>query len=99
MKLGAVIKRLQDERPELERLGAKHALIFGSLARGDATIGSDIDIAVELDVTRRIGLTEFFKIQDYLQALFSANVDVVGLPIAFRPALDEAIKRDGVAAF
>lgn len=37
---------------ELERLGAKNAVIFGSVARGDHAFASDIDLFVEVPTKR-----------------------------------------------
>ena len=36
--------------------GVRHLSLFGSVARGDAEAGSDVDLAAELDPGAHIGL-------------------------------------------
>jgi hypothetical protein len=47
--LNGVLRTLRDHEEELRRLGAPHAAVFGSVARGEARAGSDIDVLVDLD--------------------------------------------------
>ncbi len=52
------------------------AYLFGSFARGEADDNSDIDILVELDYSKKIGL-EFVKMQLDLQELLQHKVDLL----------------------
>jgi len=52
------------------------AFIFGSRARNDAKLSSDLDILVELDYSKPIGL-KFVKMQLELQSLLQTEVDLV----------------------
>ena len=52
------------------------AYLFGSCARDEADDQSDIDILVELDYTRPIGL-EFVRMQLDLQDLLNRQVDLL----------------------
>jgi predicted nucleotidyltransferase len=52
------------------------AYLFGSLARNESNIESDIDILVELDYSKPIGL-EFFQMQLDLEELLNKKVDLV----------------------
>ena len=52
------------------------AYIFGSTARSESDQDSDLDILVELDYSRPIGL-EFVKMQLDLQELFNRDVDLI----------------------
>jgi len=52
------------------------AYLFGSFSRGDADENSDIDILVELDYSRLIGL-EFVQMQLDLQDLLHHKVDLL----------------------
>ncbi len=55
----------------------KRAYLFGSYARNTAIKGtSDIDILLELDYSKPIGM-KFFSYQQELQDLLHNNVDVV----------------------
>ncbi len=44
-----VIAILRAHEAELRRAGIRHLSLFGSVARGDAEAGSDVDLAAELD--------------------------------------------------
>lgn len=47
-----VFEILRVHESELRRLGVLHAAMFGSVARGQAVSGSDIDVLIELDDRR-----------------------------------------------
>lgn len=67
------------------------AFVFGSYARGDADSGSDYDILVELDYSKKIGM-EFIQMQIDLQELLKTNVDLVSdksLSKYIRPFVDK----------
>jgi predicted nucleotidyltransferase len=76
MNRDAVIAILRAHEPELRRRGVLHAALFGSLARGEATPASDIDILIELAPDAPIDLFEYVAITQYLDDLFPDSVDV-----------------------
>lgn len=51
--------------------------IFGSAARGDAGPYSDVDVLVDIAPGARIGLVEFQRMREELEALFGRPVDLV----------------------
>lgn len=68
----------------------KEAYLFGSFARGVADERSDVDILVELDHSRPIGL-HFIQMGLDLEALLSRPVDLVttkGLSPHVKPYVD-----------
>jgi predicted nucleotidyltransferase len=52
------------------------AYLFGSFVRGEADNQSDVDILVELDYAKRIGL-EFIQMQIDLERILKTKVDLV----------------------
>jgi predicted nucleotidyltransferase len=52
------------------------AYVFGSYASGSATAESDLDILVELDYRRKVGL-EFIQMKLDLETLLKQEVDLV----------------------
>jgi uncharacterized protein len=71
----AMLRARRDEVLELAgRRGVSNIRVFGSVARGDATPASDIDLLVEFDSTRR-GL-DLFAFARELEALLGYRVDV-----------------------
>jgi len=70
------------------------AYLFGSYSQGNETENSDIDLLVELDYSRPIGL-EFVQMQIDLQNLLCKKVDLVstrGLSKYVKPILDKEKK-------
>lgn len=66
------------------------AYLFGSYARGEATMESDVDILVELDYSRQIGLV-FIQMKLDLEALLHKEVDLVsanGVSKYLKPIID-----------
>ena len=53
------------------------AWIFGSYARGEEKPWSDVDILVELDKRKPIGLLKFVGIKNNLEDILDKNVDLV----------------------
>jgi predicted nucleotidyltransferase len=91
----AIRRILRGQQPTLsEQFGVSSLALFGSVARGEATPESDIDLLVEFD--RPVGLFELFALQDSLEALFGRPVDVGtarGLKERIRPkVLAEAVR-------
>ena len=59
-----------------EHQPVKKAYLFGSHVRNEANISSDIDILVELDYSKNIGLG-FIRMKNELQDLLNNKVDLV----------------------
>lgn len=53
------------------------AYLFGSTARNEANVNSDIDVMVELTPKEKHTMFDLLDIQDRLQLLFNKKVDVV----------------------
>ncbi len=69
----------------------KKAFLFGSRARNEATAKSDIDILVELDHSKPIGM-QFFAYQQDLEELLHKKVDLIsteGVSRHIQPYIDK----------
>lgn len=55
----------------------RELLLFGSVARGDARGGSDIDLLVLFEVDANVGLLKLARLQRELAALLGRRVDLV----------------------
>lgn len=60
-----------------ERWGVLKLSVFGSAIRDDFGPDSDIDLLVELDPSRKIGMYEWVEMIDELKAIFGRDVDLV----------------------
>jgi uncharacterized protein len=75
MKQEAVLQTLKQKNAELTgKFGVKSLLLFGSVARDEATSTSDIDLLVEFN--RPVGYFGLFALQEYLEKLFECSVDL-----------------------
>lgn len=69
----------------------KRAYIFGSYSRNEAKTNSDLDILVELDHSKPIGM-QFFVYQIELEDLLKMRVNLIsseGLSKYVKPLVDE----------
>ncbi|MGH8269673.1 MAG: nucleotidyltransferase family protein, partial [Steroidobacteraceae bacterium] len=88
--------------PELRAQGVCHVAVFGSVARGEDTLASDVDLALDLAPGAAPVGFQFVVYVDHLKrrlaAALSRNVDIVILP-ARRRELREALSREAIPAF
>ena len=96
--LNNVLDTLRTHESELRGLGVFHAAVFGSVARGEAGPGSDIDVLIELDETHPMGIFEYARLKLYINHLLNGSADVVNRR-TLKPLLRDSILRDAVRAF
>ena len=84
-----VFTTLQRLKSELStRFSVARIGIFGSVARGEQTETSDIDILVEF--SRPVGFFTFVELEEYLSLCLGAPVDLV-TPDALKPLIRERV--------
>ena len=100
MRSDLVIERLRQAEPTLRALGVRGAALFGSTARGENGEYSDIDIAVQPESDGPMAALTLISIHGVLADVLGHTlpIDVVVLP-THEPALNDAIRRDGLRAF
>ena len=92
------IDRLRAHESELRRLGVASVSLFGSVARGEQSENSDIDVAVSFEPAARIGLIRWAGIAGQLERWLGGKVDVISEP-ARGQRFQSAIERDRVVVF
>lgn len=58
-----LIKQLLTLKPALEAEGVKHIALFGSRARGDNDVGSDIDLLLDVEPNRRFSILDLVGVE------------------------------------
>ena len=93
MDINSVSLILHKHQADLDQFSVKSLAVFGSVARGEATESSDIDLLVEF--SQPVGLFEFIRLKYYLENLIGSKVDLV-TPDALHPALRDSILNEAV---
>ena len=84
---------LLSHKQELHDLGVASIALFGSVVRGEAREGSDVDVLVRF--SKPVGLFEFLEVQFFLENLFGTKVDLV-TEDALKPQLQKRIVSEAV---
>ena len=95
MELSTVLERLKGLQPALSAAGVSVLYVFGSVARGEASSRSDVDLAVEFN--RPIGLFEYAGLKRQLEDTLGCRVDLV-MPSGLRSEVRDRIMKDAVRA-
>lgn len=93
-----VLKRLRGRRFEFNRAGLDHLYLFGSLARGEATEDSDVDLFYDASPSASIGLVELGKLRARMEIILGRTVDLVPRD-SLRPKVRARAEQDAVRIF
>jgi uncharacterized protein len=90
---------LQAQKPQILEIAAKHGAynirVFGSVARNEANIDSDIDLLVDYDSAKRSPWFPSGLVQD-LEALLQRKVDVATLAM-LKPQTQDRVLREAIS--
>jgi uncharacterized protein len=93
-----IIVILRDHAPELKAAGLVHLRVFGSVARGEASAQSDVDLMADFDRSKRITLLTVARLESRLGDLLGAKVDLSSADWMKEPVRRQAL-REAVLAF
>ncbi|HUI76395.1 MAG TPA: nucleotidyltransferase family protein [Bryobacteraceae bacterium] len=96
--LDTALEALRSHEEELRRFGVSHAAVFGSVSRGEARIDSDIDVLVELDHDRPMGVFEYARLKLYINEILGGAADVVNRS-TLKPLIRDSVLHDAIHAF
>ncbi|EEP60928.1 nucleotidyltransferase family protein [Sulfurihydrogenibium yellowstonense] len=91
--LERIKKILKEHKEEIrEKYGVVIVGVFGSVARSEESLDSDVDILVNIE--KPIGL-KFFELWDYLETILERKVDLLTMQaVNKKPILKESIEKD-----
>lgn len=72
----SVITKLREHEHELRAAGVVHLSLFGSVARGQATTDSDVDLMAEFDADRQYSILDRVNLQNRLASILGVSVDL-----------------------
>ena len=84
-----LLRKIRQHLPELRDLGVRHLSLFGSVARGEATLDSDIDVLVDFGAPPTFD--QYMDVKIALEDLLGRRVDLVtvtGLRDEVRPYVE-----------
>lgn len=90
-----VVSLVREHAAEIRARGVTGLGLFGSMARGDAGVDSDIDIVVDVAPDRKFSLIDLAGLRVFLCELFRHETDVV-IRDDLRPDFRAAIDRESV---
>ena len=93
-----VIAKLREHEPELKAAGIVHLRLHGSVARGEASEASDVDLIAEFDAAKPLSLLDMVGIENRLADLLGVAVDLSPAKMLKGPVREKAA-REAVSAF
>lgn len=97
--LAEAIRAIRSSRNELERHGVAHVSIFGSVARGDTSEASDIDLIVEPSRPQDFSLVDLDRVRSLLGGALRSPVDLFTSETIRRSRFAREAAQDAVDAF
>lgn len=76
MDKSSVIETLRQHEPELRAAGIVHLRLFGSVARGEESAQSDVDLMADFDRSKRLTLFDMARLEGRLSDLLGGKVDL-----------------------
>ncbi len=98
MDRSTVIEKLRKHAPELNAAGIVHLGVHGSVARGDATSSSDVDLMAEFDQARRPSLIGRVHLENLLSDILGVKADLADRAM-LRPEVLERAQRESILVF
>jgi predicted nucleotidyltransferase len=86
------IQLLEARRSDLRAFGLRRLGLFGSCARGEERLDSDMDFLVEFEPSRKT-LSNLVDLGDFLETLFHRRVELI-TPESLSPYLGPKILRE-----
>ncbi|NDJ17924.1 nucleotidyltransferase family protein [Myxacorys almedinensis] len=96
MQRDDVLEKLRSYRLSLKEFNVKSLILFGSVARNEATPESDVDLLVEFE--HPIGLLAFVRLQRHLETILGCSVDL-GTPNSLKSYLKEPVLQESIRVF
>jgi hypothetical protein len=98
MNRAEAMKRLKGCTDAIKARGATSLYLFGSAARDEADAGSDLDLFVDYDPTRKFSLIDLVGIKLMLEDELGTKVDLTTRD-SLHPMLRERIEHSAVRVF
>jgi|SRR5271169_4682478 len=97
MERSEAISRLRQHEADLKRLGVEHLYMFGSMARGEASHDSDVDLFFDYQ-RGKLGVFELMDVKEYATRILGRKTDIMTRD-SLHKTLRQAIEATAVRVF
>ena len=87
-----ILRLLEENRERIKTFGVMEIGVFGSVARGEQTENSDVDVVVELENKT---FDAYMSLLFFLEELFGCKVDLV-MKGSIKPVIKEEILSEAI---
>ena len=98
MRRDDAIAKLKASEDAIRALGAISLYLYGSTARDEANLISDVDVFIEYDQAKKFSLFDLVGIKQTLEDRLNAEVDVATRD-GLHPVLRKRIERSAIHVF
>jgi hypothetical protein len=98
MDKDGVVRTFRAHELELKAAGIVHLRLFGSVARGEASPYSDVDLMVDLDGSKKFSLLDMSSPENRLSDILQVKVDLA-LSKSMKEPIRRSAERKAVLAF
>jgi predicted nucleotidyltransferase len=98
MDRSTVLSKLRKFEPELKAAGIVRLSLFGSVARGDASSESDVDLMAEFDPGKQFSILDMVRLENRLTDILGVRADLTSAR-AMKEGVRERATREAVVAF
>ena len=95
MNTDSVLETIRAHKEDLAQYNVESLALFGSAARNEAGSESDVNLLVEFNMP--VGLFEFVRLQQYLEAILGFSVDLA-TPDALHKSMRTQILAESIYA-
>ncbi len=75
MERDDALRRLRERREQLNALGVGQLFLYGSVARNEARVDSDVDLLVEPS-NQRFSIFDLVRVRDVCRTILGVNADI-----------------------
>jgi hypothetical protein len=94
-----VLRILREHEAEIRAKGVTRLRMFGSMARGEARPGSDVDLLADIDRRLKFSLIDLVGLQYFLDDLLARETQVGTSLENARPRIRKRIEMDALEVF
>ncbi|QCI98239.1 nucleotidyltransferase family protein [Agrobacterium larrymoorei] len=98
MEKRTAIEKLKARADAMKSMGATSLFLFGSTARDEANVRSDLDLFIDYDPEIRFSLIDLISIKQFLEEELDVEVDLT-TRTSLHPQLRNAIELSAVRVF